>query len=125
MNVVDSSGWLAYFADEPNAKRFLSVLKDTDSLVVPVVTLYEVFKIVLRQRGETEALQAVAAMQRGMVCDLTPKLALAASRLSIQHSLPMADSIILATAQLYDAIIWTQDADFEGIAKVKYFQKLK
>ena len=123
MNIVDSSGWLEYFAGGPNAKRFGAPLKDSASLVVPVITIYEVFKIVLRQRGENEALQAVAAMQKGAVCDLTVNIAISASQISLQHNLPMADSIILATAQHHDATIWTQDADFKGLPKVKYFPK--
>ncbi|TET65907.1 MAG: type II toxin-antitoxin system VapC family toxin [Candidatus Aminicenantes bacterium] len=123
MNIVDSSGWLAYFADELNAKHFLTPLKDTPSLVVPSVTIYEVFKVVLRESGENEALQAIAAMHRGTVMDLTAQLAIAASKLSLEHALPMADSIILATAKAFDAIIWTQDSDFKNIAGVKYFPK--
>jgi len=123
MNIVDSSGWLEYFADGPNAKRFGAPLKDSASLVVPVITIYEVFKIVLRQRGENEALQAVAAMQKGAVCDLTVNMAISASQISLQHNLPMADSIILATARHHDATIWTQDVDFKGLPKVKYFPK--
>ena len=123
MNIVDSSGWLEYFAGGANAKRFAGPLKDAASLVVPVITIYEVFKVVLRQRGENEALQAVAAMQKGVVCDLTVPIALSASQISLQHNLPMADSIILATAQLHDATIWTQDVDFKGLPKVKYFPK--
>jgi len=123
MNIVDSSGWLAYFADEPNAKHFISPLKDTDSLVVPTITLYEVFKVVLRESSEHEALQATAAMQKGTVVDLTATLAIAASKLSLEKGLPMADSIILATAKAYDAILWTQDADFKNMAGVKYFPK--
>lgn len=125
MNVVDSSGWLEYFADGPNAQCFLPPLKDTESLVVPVVVIYEVFKVVLRERSETEALQAAAAMQKATVSDLTTTLALSASKLSLQHTLPMADSMILATAQLYNATIWTQDVDFKNIAGVKYFPKKK
>jgi len=123
MNIVDSSGWLAYFADEPNAKHFISPLKDTDSLVVPAITLYEVFKVVLRESSENEALQATAAMQKGTVVDLTVTLAIAASKLSLEKGLPMADSIILATAKAYDAILWTQDSDFRNMAGVKYFPK--
>ena len=123
MNIVDSSGWLEYFAGGPNAKRFGAPLKDSASLVVPVITIYEVFKIVLRQRGENEALQAVAAMQKGAVCDLTVNIAISAAQISLQHKLPMADSIILATAQQHDATIWTQDVDFKGLPKVKYFPK--
>ncbi len=123
MNIVDSCAWLAYFADEPNAEHFQSPLKDTDSLVVPTITTYEVFKVVLRESGENEALQAVAAMQKGTVVDLTVNLAIAASKLSLLYKLPMADSIILATAQEFGAKIWTQDSDFEKISGVKYFPK--
>ena len=123
MNIVDSSGWLAYFADEPNAKHFLAPLTDPATLIVPTVITYEVFKVVLRESGENDALQALAAMQKGTVVALTASLAVAASRLSIMHSLPMADSIILATAQEYDAVIWTQDADLKHMNNVKYFPK--
>ena len=123
MNIVDSSGWLAYFADEPNAKHFLTPLNDSASLVVPTVTIYEVFKVVLRESGENDALQVAAAMQKGTVVALTAPLAIAASRLSIQHALPMADSLILATAQEFKAVIWTQDSDFKNMSKVKYFPK--
>jgi predicted nucleic acid-binding protein len=123
MNIVDSSGWLEYFAEGPNAGRFMPPLKETGSLVVPVVTIYEVFKVVLRERGENEALQAAAAMQKGTVVDVTPELAIAASKLSVRHRLPMADSMILATAQAYDATIWTQDVDFKDMPKVKYFSR--
>ena len=123
MNIVDSSGWLAYFADEPNAKHFLPPLCDSALLVVPVITIYEVFKVILRESSENEALQAVVAMQKGKVVDLSTTLAIAASRLSLEHQLPMADSIILATAQEFKAIIWTQDSDFKNISKVKYFSK--
>ncbi len=123
MNIVDSSGWLAYFADEPNAKHFQTPLKDTASLIVPSVTIYEVFKVVLRESNENDAIQSVAAMQRGTVVDLTAKMAIVASKLSLQNSLPMADSIILATAREFNAKIWTQDSDFENIAGVRYFSK--
>ena len=123
MNLVDSSGWLAYFADEPNAKHFLTPLSDSRSLVVPTVTISEVFKVILRESSENEALQAVVAMQKGTVVDLSAPLAIAASKLSLEHNLPMADSIILATAQEFKAIIWTQDLDFKSLSNVKYFPK--
>lgn len=123
MNIVDSSGWLEYFADGPNAKRFLPPLKETDSLVVPVVTIYEVFKVVLREAGENAALQAATAMQKATVVGITIELAIAASKLSLQYRLPMTDSIILATAYAFDATIWTQDTDFKNISGVKYFPK--
>ena len=123
MNIVDSSGWLAYFADEPNAKHFLTPLSDSNLLVVPTVTIYEVFKVILRESSENDALQAAIAMQKGTVVDLTAPRAIAASRLSLERNLPMADSIILATAQEFNAILWTQDSDFKNISKVKYFPK--
>ena len=123
MNIVDSSGWLAYFADEPNAKHFITPLNDTASLVVPTVTIYEVFKVVLRESSENEALQAAVAMRKGTVVDLTAPLAIAASKLSLAYHLPMADSIILATAKEVNATIWTQDSDFMNIGDVKYFPR--
>jgi predicted nucleic acid-binding protein len=123
MNIVDSSGWLAYFADEPNAKYFQTPLQDSALLVVPTVTIYEVFKVILRESSENEALQAVFAMQKGTVVDMNAPLAIAASKLSLEHHLPLADSIILATAQEFKAILWTQDADFKNISHVKFFPK--
>ena len=123
MNVVDSSGWLEYFADGPNAKHFATAVKLTDELVVPTVTLYEVFKVVLRESDENAALLAVSALQKGMVADLTPTLAILAGKLSLEHSLPMADAIILATAQTHGATLWTQDVHFKGLHGIKYFPK--
>ncbi|MBW1797605.1 MAG: type II toxin-antitoxin system VapC family toxin [Deltaproteobacteria bacterium] len=123
MNIVDSSDWLAYFADEPNAEHFLTPLNDTASLVVPAVTIFEVFKVVLRESSENEALQAAVAMRKGRVVDLTASMAIAASKLSLEHNLPMADNIILATAKECEATIWTQDSDFKNIDNVKYFPK--
>jgi toxin FitB len=121
MNIIDTSGWLEYFSDGPNAKHYLPPLNDTSSLIVPVITIYEVFKVVLRESAENEALQAVAAMQKGKIIDLNAKLALDASKLSLQHNLPMADSIILATARAHNCVIWTQDSDFQNIEGVNYF----
>ncbi|MCK9230275.1 MAG: type II toxin-antitoxin system VapC family toxin [Syntrophales bacterium] len=123
MNIIDSSAWLAYFADEPNAGHFLAPLTDTASLVVPSITIYEVFNVILRESNENNALKAVMAMQKGTVVDLTASLAMAASKLSIEYNLPMADSIILATAQEFNAVIWTQDLDFKNISNVKFFSK--
>jgi len=123
MNIVDSSGWLAYFADEPNAKHFLTPLNDPAALVVPTVTIYEVFKVILRESCENDALQAMTAMQKGTVVDLDASLAVAASKLSLEHNLPMADSIVLAAAREFDAILWTQDSDFKNISNVKYLPK--
>ena len=123
MNVVDSSAWLEYFADGPNADMFAAPIEDVDQLIVPTICLYEVFKSVLRQRGESDALSAVALMRQGCVEDLTERIALAAADLSLQTKLPMADSIILATARLNAAHIWTQDADFDGLDGVTFIAK--
>lgn len=123
MNVVDSSGWLEYFADGPNATFFAPAIEATRDLIVPSISVYEVFKRVLQQRGEGAALQAAALMQQGHVADLTSPLALAAAHLSVQEKLPMADSIMLATAHAFEATLWTQDADFAAIAGVKYVAK--
>ena len=123
MNVVDSSAWLEYFADGPNAGFFDEPIEDTARLVVPSVSLYEVFKRVLQQRDESQALQSVAVMQQGTVVDLDSTLALSSARLSIEPGLPMADSIILATARAFGGTLWTQDTDFEGMEGVKYRPK--
>lgn len=121
MNIIDSSGWLEYFSDGPNAVHYLPPLKDTSALIVPVIIIYEVFKVVLRESAENEALQAVAAMQKGSIVDLDANIAMHASKLSLRHHFPMADGIILATARAYDCVIWTQDSDFQHIDGVNYF----
>jgi predicted nucleic acid-binding protein len=122
-NVVDSSAWLEYFADAPGAANFASVIEATSRLVVPAVCLLEVFKVVLRQRGESDALQAAALMQQGTVVELDATLALAAATLGVEHKLPLADRRVYATAQRVGGVVWTQDNDFEGLADVEYFPK--
>ena len=123
MNVVDSSGWLEYFADGPNAGFFAKAIEKAGELVVPAVSLYEVFKRVLQQRGDGDALQAVAVMRQGRVVELSETLALAAARMSIDRGLPMADSIMLASANACDATFWTQDADFKDLPGVRYIAR--
>ncbi len=120
MNVVDSSAWLEYFAGGPNAGHFAPAVEDTENLVVPSLALYEVFKKVLQQAGETSALRAVTAMQQGSVVDLDASLAIEAALLGSELGLPLAESVILATARRHDAVLWTQDGDFEGLAGVEY-----
>lgn len=120
MNVVDSSGWLEYFADGPNAGFFARAITDAERLIVPTISLLEVFKRVLQQRGETAALQAVAHMRQGTVVAMDADLALSAAHLGIAHKLPLADSVMLATARRYGAVLWTQDADFKGIDGVRF-----
>jgi predicted nucleic acid-binding protein len=123
VNVVDSSAWLEYFADGPNARVFAKPIEDTGRLVVPTLSLYEVFKRILQQRDEGHALQAVAVMQQGNVMDLSSTLALGAARSSLEYRLPLADSIMLATAKAYGAVLWTQDADFSSMDGVNYRPK--
>jgi len=123
MNVVDSCGWLEYFADARNADFFAPAIEDTASLIVPAISLFEVFKRILQQRGEHEALRAVAVMQQGRVIALDEILALSAAKLSFDLKLPMADSLMLATARAHGATLWTQDYDFSGIAGVRYIEK--
>jgi predicted nucleic acid-binding protein len=120
MNLVDSSAWLEYFADGPNAAFFAAAVEDTEKLVVPTICLLEVFKRVLQQRGESDALSVVTQMQQGRVVELDAALAVSAARLSLELKLPLADSVILATAHAHKATIWTQDSDFEGLPAVKY-----
>jgi predicted nucleic acid-binding protein len=117
LNVVDSSAWLEYFADTRRARLFSAAIEDTDHLIVPVVTVYEVFKKFLRERGENDALQAASAMRSGQVVDLDVSLSLEAAR----FDLPLADSLIYATARRYSATLWTQDEDFKGLPDVRYF----
>jgi predicted nucleic acid-binding protein len=123
MNVVDSSAWLEYFADGPNASIFAKPIEATRSLLVPSLALYEVFKRVSQQRDEDEALRAIAVMEQGKVLDLDRATALEAARVSIQYAIAMADSIMLATAQRHRATLWTQDADFDGLPGTRYFAK--
>lgn len=123
MNVVDSSGWLEYFADGPNADFFAPVLEKPDELLVPTISVYEVFKRVLQQRGKEAALEAVALMLQVETVDLDVTLALNAATISDELKIPMADSIILATARANNATLWTQDGDFEEISNVQYIAK--
>lgn len=123
MNVVDSSGWLEYFIDDVNADFFAPILEDVSNLVVPTVSIYDVFKRTLAEKGRDQALEAIAIMYGGKVVDLTREIALTAAQLSLEFKLPMADSIILATAQAHDARLWTQDEHFKDIDGVEYIEK--
>lgn len=122
-NVVDSSGWLEYLADGDNAEFFAPAIEDPDQLVVPSISIMEVFKWVLRERGEDDALQAAALMQQGEIVDLDVSIATRAAKLGLDHKLPLADSVMLATARARDAALWTQDADFASIPGVRYRPK--
>ncbi len=120
MNVVDSSAWLEYLAAGPNAAFFAEAIENVAQLVVPTISIYEVFKRIVQQRSENEALQVVAVMQQGRVYEMDSTVAVSAARISIDHQLPMADSVMLATARLNKATLWTQDSHFEGLPNVKY-----
>jgi predicted nucleic acid-binding protein len=124
MNVVDSSGWLEYFGKGKNSQFFAPVIQKSDTLIVPTISIYEVFKKIVLQRDEEEALSAIGWMSTGRNIDLSQELALAAGVLSLEYKLPMADSMILATARAHDAILWTQDEDFKDLEGVRYIEKL-
>ena len=123
MNVVDSSGWLEYFARGTNASTFAPVIKATDLLVVPTICMYEVFKRLLTQRGEEDALQAIGIMSIGILADLTREIAIEAAYISAESQIALADSIILATRRAYNATLWTQEADYKGMEGVQYIEK--
>lgn len=123
MNVVDSCGWLEYFANAGNADFFAPAIQDEERLLVPAICLYVVFKRLYQQRGKHAALEAVSHLYRGRVIELSDEIALQAAQLSIEHRLPMADSIFLATAKAYNAILWTQDEHFKDMEGVKYLAK--
>lgn len=123
MNVVDSSGWLEYFAGSQAAEFYAPAIEDFDQLIVPTVSVYEVFKRLLQQRTESEALLAVAAMQQGTVVEFSNDLALSAARFSHETGIPMADSIIYVTANAFSAHVWTQDQDLKNLERVHYQPK--
>ncbi len=125
MNVIDSSAWLSYFAGDSNATSFSKPIENIEKLIVPSITITEVFKCIFRQRGEGLALECVAHMEQGNVVPLDSSLAINAAHYGIEYKLPLADSIIYATAQKFGALIWTQDSDFENLEGVKYFSKKK
>ncbi|MCK5190639.1 MAG: type II toxin-antitoxin system VapC family toxin, partial [Methylococcales bacterium] len=121
---VDSSAWLSYFAGDANAKVFSTPIESIEELIVPSITIIEVFKYILRQRGEDMALQAIAHMEQGNVISLDSSLAINAAKYGIDYKLPLADSIIYATGRKFNALIWTQDIDFKALEGVKYYPKI-
>lgn len=123
MNLVDSSGWLEYFADGKNAGFFAPAIENAKTLVVSSINCYEVYKRIAQQRDDNAAIQAIAVMQEGTVVDFSADLAISAAKVALELKLPLAGSVILATARLHRATIWTQDSDFEGMAGVKYVAK--
>lgn len=120
MNVLDSSAWLEYHRDGPNADIFEPIAQDLDALVVPALTIYEVTKKHLLEGNEDIAFLSSALMEQGLVVDVNAELAKVSAHLSIEHKLPMADATILATARAAGATLWTMDQDFEGLPGVEY-----
>jgi len=125
MNVVDTSAWLEYFEGGANSHKFSPAIKEVEQLIVPTICIYEISKVILRESDENHLIQALAAVQKGKIVELSPVLSTTAAKISLKHKLPMADSIIYATARLFDATVWTQDVDFEDLPNVNYFQKIK
>ena len=124
MNLVDTSGWLEYFADSPRAPHFAAAIEDTEHLLVPAIVVYEVFKKVMLAFDENRALLAMGQLKLGRVVDVDEAIAIYAAKLSLEKRLPMADALIYATALLHGATVFTQDAHFEGLAQVRYFPAL-
>lgn len=123
MNVVDTSAWLEFFTDGDNAEVFLAPITDTQHLIIPSICIYEITKVVLRESDEDHLLPIWAAMQKGKIIELSATLSTIAAKISLKYQLPMADSIIYATAQQYKATVWTQDVDFEKLPDVRYVAK--
>lgn len=124
-HIVDTCGWLEFFADSKNAKNFEKQILDVKQLVVPTIVIYEVYKKVCLEFDEDKALLVIAHMKQAKVVDITEPIAIYASKLSLEKKLPMADAIIYATGLTYEATVYTQDNHFEGLSGVKYFKKLK
>lgn len=122
MHIVDTSGWLEYFADSPQAGHFAAAVEDAEHLLVPAIVVYEVFKKVALDFDEGRALQAVALLKHGRIVDVDEAIAIYAGRLSLEKKLPMADALMYATAIQHGATVYTQDAHFEGLAGVRFFR---
>ena len=125
MILVDSSGWLEYFAAGPNADFFAKAILGSEEILVPTIVFYEIFKKILIERGEEPALQTIGQLHKYKIVDLDEDLSLSAARISHEHKIPMADSIIYATAKKYGAAVWTQDEDFQNLPNVKYIKRKK
>lgn len=125
MNVVDSSGWIEYFANEPGAEFFAPALENIGELLVPRICLVEVARFFYREKGLRPALLALSQMEEGKVIEIDTPLMVSAAQLAKDHRLPLADSLVLATARAHGAVVWTQDSDFEGLEGVRYTPKIK
>lgn len=120
MHIVDSCGWLEWFTDGKLAEEYGPRLQGVDELLVPAVVLYEVYKVLKRETGEEKAILAVSYMKHWPVIPLDDILALQAADLALKHNLAMADAMVYATALAYNALLFTSDADFDGLPLVNY-----
>ena len=123
MNIADSSFWIEYFAKTQYAYQILPIIKDTDNLLVPSITILEVFKKILRETTESKALTSISYMKLGKIISLDDELAINSGFFAIKYKLPLADSIIYATTIQNKATLYTLDKHFEGLPNVKYFEK--
>jgi predicted nucleic acid-binding protein len=123
MNIIDSSLWLEYFAGTLRNRGIVGMIEDPSSQYVPSICIYEVFKRILVDKNESDALACASFMQNAVVISVTPQVAMLAARLGKEHMLPMADSIIYATSKIHNAEIYTQDKHFESLDNVHYFPK--
>lgn len=123
MNLVDTCGWLEYFADSENAKNFARAIEATEKLIVPTIVIYEVFKKITHEYDEDKALIAMAHMKLGKVIEIDETIAILGAKISIDKKMPMADALIYSTAEIYNATVYTQDNHFEKLKRVKYFKK--
>ena len=123
MNVVDSSGWIEFFTASVNGPLFKPVIEQLDQLLVPVISLYEVHRVLSRQFPAEAVQSCLDVMRQGRVLDLTDKRAIAAAEIAAKHKLAMADAVIYSMAREFDATLWTQDVDYANLAGVQYLQK--
>jgi len=124
MVILDSSCWLEYFLNGQRAENYAALIEENREIIVPVIVLHEVFEVTMRASGEDSALAAAGVLQQFPIIPVDENIAMFSAKIGQQHSLAMADSMILATARIHHAMLWTQDADFKGLANVKYFEKL-
>ncbi len=120
MIVVDSCGWLEWFADGPLASAYGEFLGEPADLIVPTVVLYEVYKVLSRTAGEDVALRCAGFIQRSRTEPLGPSLVLEAADVSRKHGLAMADAVVYATALRHRALLVTSDRDLEGLPGVRF-----
>jgi predicted nucleic acid-binding protein len=125
VDLIDSCGWLEYFTDGPNVDFFSAPILAQSKIIVPTIVIYELWKKIVREQGEEIAIEITAQLKRFDIVPLDESLSISAAKISLEHKLPMADSIIYATAQKHKAVLWTQDADFKDFTDVKYIEKTR